>query len=203
MRTQDTRTGYGWVSIALHWLTAILVLTIWFIGSSINLGTDGPSESTLRLHTSIAISAYALLWLRIVWRFVKGHPGPLPGQAGVFYAIGKYCHYAILVAICLMLISGPLMAWSRGTEIHVWDWFAIPAPFGANMPLFDAMHTIHVWCSRVIIIGTVLHMGGVYKHAAFNQDGTFGKMLVAARDDKSAVKPAGARSPAAQPVDAA
>jgi hypothetical protein len=26
-------------------------------------------------------------------------------------------------------------------------------------------------------------LGGVYKHAAFNQDGTFGKMLVAARDD--------------------
>jgi len=125
----------------------------------------------LRLHTSIAISAYALLWLRIVWRFVKGHPGPMPKQAGLFYEIGKYCHYAILVAICLMLISGPMMVWSRGAEIHVWNWFTIPGPFGMSMSLFDAMHTIHVWCSRVIIIGTVLHLGGVYKHAAFNQDG--------------------------------
>ena len=35
----------------------------------------------------------------------------------------------------------------------------------------------------MIIVGTVLHFGGVYKHAAFNQDGTFGKMLVAARKD--------------------
>jgi cytochrome b561 len=33
MRTRDTRTGYGWISIALHWATAILILTIWFIGS--------------------------------------------------------------------------------------------------------------------------------------------------------------------------
>jgi cytochrome b561 len=40
-----------------------------------------------------------------------------------------------------------------------------------------------VWCSRVIIIGTILHIGGVYKHAAFNQDGTFSKMLIATRDE--------------------
>jgi cytochrome b561 len=51
------------------------------------------------------------------------------------------------------------------------------------MGTYDTAHVIHVWSSRVIIIGTILHVGGVYKHAAFNQDGTFGKMLVAARDD--------------------
>jgi cytochrome b561 len=118
----------------------------------------------------------------VVWRFVKGHPGPLPGQAGLFYAIGKVTHYAMLIAIALMLVSGPLMVWARGAEIHVFDWFAIPGPFGMSMGLYDAMHGVHVWCSRVIIIGTVLHIGGVYKHAAFNQDGTFGKMLVASRE---------------------
>jgi cytochrome b561 len=182
MRTSDTRTGYGWISIALHWTTAILVLTIWFIGSSIH-ADPATTESTLRLHTSIAISAYALLWLRVVWRFVVGHPDPLPEQRGVFHAIGKYVHYVMLAAIGAMLLSGPTMVWARGDVIHVWTWFAIPGPFAMNMDLFDTMHSIHVWCSRVIIVATVLHLGGVYKHAAFNQDGTFGKMLVPARKD--------------------
>jgi cytochrome b561 len=182
MRTRDTRTGYGWISIALHWLTAIVILAVWFIGSSIH-SDPATMESTLRLHTSIAISAYVLLWVRIVWRFVVGHPGPLPEQRGVFHAIGRYCHYVMLAAIGAMLLSGPLMVWSRGAVIHVWDWFVIPGPFGMNMDLFDAMHSTHIWCSRVIIFGTILHLGGVYKHAAFNQDGTFGKMLVAARKD--------------------
>ena len=40
------------------------------------------------------------------------------------------------------------MVWSRGEVIHVWDWFTIPGPIPANMGFFDAMHTIHVWCSR-------------------------------------------------------
>ncbi len=196
MRTRDTRNGYGWISIALHWLTATIVLTIWFIGSSIQ-SPDGMSQSTLHLHTSIAISAYLLLWARIVWRFMKGHPGPLPDQSGIFFALGKYTHYAILFAICAMLISGPIMVWSMGDVIHVWNWFVIPGPFGKHTGIFDTAHGVHVWCSRVIIIGTLLHIGGVYKHAAFNQDGTFGKMLVAARDDagaETAAEPRGRRT---------
>ena len=183
MRTRDTRTGYGWISIALHWLTAIIILTLWFIGSSIQADVAAGSQSTLQLHTSIAISAYVLLWARIVWRFMQGHPGPLTEQAGVFHTIGKYAHYIILIAVAIMLISGPLMVWSRGEVIHVFDWFTIPGPFGPNMNFFLFAHAVHVWCSRVIIVGTLLHLGGVYKHAAFNQDGTFGKMLVPARDD--------------------
>ena len=75
MRTTDTRTGYGWVSIALHWTTAIIVLTLWFVGSSIQ-SDPGTQESTLRLHTSIAITAYLLLWARVIWRLKIGHPGP-------------------------------------------------------------------------------------------------------------------------------
>lgn len=184
MRTGDTRNGYGWISIALHWLTAIAVLTIWFLGSSIPAQEDMASrEDALRLHTSIAICAYAFLWARIAWRFVQGHPGPLPSQSGLFFAIGKFTHYVLLIAIVCMLLSGPPMAWASGAEIHVFDWFAIPPPFEMNMDLYNALHAVHVWCSRVIIAGTVLHLGGVYKHAAFNQDGTFGKMLVAARKD--------------------
>jgi cytochrome b561 len=183
MRTRDTKAGYGWISIALHWITALLILTIWFVGSSIQTDAAAGSDRTLHLHTSLAISAYILLWIRIVWRFMQGHPAAMPQQAGVFYQIGMYTHYAILVAIGAMLISGPLMVWSRGNEIHVWDWFTIPGPYDANMELYTFLHGIHVWGSRVIIIGTILHLGGVYKHAAFNQDGTFGKMLVAAREE--------------------
>jgi cytochrome b561 len=182
MHLSDPKNGYSWLSIALHWITAIIILTLWFIGSSINADRANGSLATLYLHTSIAISAYALLWARIIWRFWIKHPGPLPAQAGLFYEIGKYTHYAIIACVGAMLVSGPLMVWTRGDEIHVWDWFTIPGPFSANMTAFTIMHTIHVWCSRVIIIGTLLHIGGVYKHAAFNQDGTFSKMLIATKD---------------------
>jgi len=183
MRFRDPKNGYSWLSIALHWITAIIILTLWFIGSSINADRANGSLATLNLHTSIAITMYALLWARIVWRLWYKHPGPIAAQAGTFYEIGKYTHYVIIAAVAAMLVSGPLMAWSRGDAIQVWTWFAIPAPFPDSMRAFTIFHTIHVWCSRIIIVGTILHIGGVYKHAAFNQDGTFSKMLIASRDE--------------------
>jgi hypothetical protein len=38
-------------------------------------------------------------------------------------------------------------------------------------------------------VGVVLHVGGVYKHAAFDRDSTFGKMLVASSSTEEAASP--------------
>lgn len=179
-RLADTASGYGWISIALHWVTAIVVVTMLFIGSSI-AGTEPERRGeVVVLHTSIGISAYALLWWRIVWRFRKGHPGPLPQQRRAFFLMGKYVHYAMLVAMACMLLSGPLMVWSQGDGIQVFGWFEIPTPVGPNHVARDFLHGVHVSAAGVIFVGLVLHLGGVYKHAAFDQDGTFMKMLVPA-----------------------
>ena len=97
MRTTDTRTGYGWVSIALHWTTAIIVLTLWFVGSSIHSDPE-TQDSTLRLHTSIAITAYLLLWARVIWRFKIGHPGPLPNPGVVELPSSDPCQTPPVIA---------------------------------------------------------------------------------------------------------
>jgi cytochrome b561 len=184
MQLVDTRAGYGWISIALHWLTGILVLVLWFVGSSIGTETGTEAQRILRLHTSIAVAFYLLLWARVIWRFNKGHPGPLPKQDGLFFLIGKYVHFMMVAAIGLMLISGPIMVWASGSVIYVFDWFVIPNPIEVSLPLLDAMHTIHVWSSRLIVTGIALHLVGVYRHVAFKQDGTFTRMLIPVREDE-------------------
>lgn len=178
MRLKDTATSYGWISIAFHWITAIVIIALLFIGNSIATFEASARAEALALHTSIGISSYLLLWVRIIWRFVYGHPGPLSGQKGAFFTIGKWVHYIVLVALGLMLVTGPLMAWSDNTAIQVWDWFAIPAPFQTGFAFRDLMHSVHRMSAIVIFVGILLHLGGVYKHTAFNQDGTFVKIIV-------------------------
>jgi cytochrome b561 len=153
---------------------------MWFIGDSIAIAEGANKDQLIRLHTSIAILAYVLLWLRVLWRVLKGHPGPLPKQRGVFYRIGVAVHLIMVAAIAVLLVSGPLMAWSGDIPIRVLDWFSIPAPFGMNARFFSVAHAVHVGAATVLIIGATLHIGGVIKHVAFNRDGTFAKMLLAA-----------------------
>ena len=40
-RFADTSISYGWVSIVLHWLTATVVIALWFLGQSIDSAEAG------------------------------------------------------------------------------------------------------------------------------------------------------------------
>ena len=181
MSLKDTATGYGWVSIALHWITFVSICLLLYFGSSISAYTGGAREDMLALHTSTAVLSYVFLWARVIWRFVYGHPGPTEEQGRIAFFVGKWVHMAMLVVLSLMLLTGPLTAWFSGIEIRVLDWFVIPSPFDANMSLGTSMHRIHRWMAIALFVGILLHIGGVYKHLAFNQDGTFTKMLIPAK----------------------
>jgi cytochrome b561 len=182
MRLRDTPTGYGWISIVLHWLTAIVIIAMLFIGSSIASTDPGERLAALNFHTSLGITSYIILWARIVWRFWVGHPGPNERQRGLFFELGKWTHYILMIALGGMLLSGPVMAWASGTDISVFGWFEIPAAAEPSYELRDTLHAVHRSCAIVIFIGVILHIGGVYKHTAFNHDGTFVKMILPGRD---------------------
>ena len=176
----DPAGGYGWVSIALHWLTVGVLLPLWFVGYA----TSHPgSESVLKLihtHTTIAVCAYALLWLRVLWRFKLGHPAPLPRQRPWSVRLVKATHYVLLVGIAVMLVSGPLMAWSGGDAIHVFS-AALPSPLPKLPQLSAALLAVHRMTSRIIMLAILVHVCAVLKHVAYNRDGTLGRMLIAAR----------------------
>jgi len=182
MSFKDTATGYGWTSIVLHWLTTFAIIALLYFGSSIAAYVGDDRAAAVRLHTSIAGVSYVFLWMRIVWRFVYGHPGPLSGQRGLFFLIGKWVHYIVLGALAVMLVSGPLTAWAGNGAIQVFDWVTIPSPFAQNFALRDFMHSVHRMSAIVVFIGILLHLGGVYKHTAFNQDGTLVKMILPGRE---------------------
>lgn len=182
MRLFDTPSGYGWISILLHWITAVLILYLLYLGSSIGSLEGADRMAAVSRHTSVAISTYLLLIGRIVWRFWFRHPGPRGEQRGWAFTLGKWTHYGMLVALCLMLISGPLMQWSYGRAINLYDWFSIPAPFGPSFGLAGFLHSVHSSAALFIFLTFILHIGGVYKHTAFNQDGTLAKIIIPGRE---------------------
>lgn len=177
MSLKDTAAGYGWVSIALHWITFVSISLLLYFGSSIGAYEGTAREEMLRLHTSMAAVSYVFLWARVIWRFVWGHPGPTEDQGRIAFFVGKWTHMAMMVVLSIMLVTGPLTAWLGGQAIDVFDWFMISSPFEPNLSLAASVHRVHRWTAIALFIAILLHIGGVYKHLAFNQDGTFTKML--------------------------
>lgn len=181
MQLKDSGTGYGWISILLHWITAIVIIYLLYLGSTIGSLEAAERQLAVERHTSVAIASYLLLLGRVVWRFVYGHPAPTAEQRGWAHTLGRWTHYGMIVAIGLMLISGPLMQFSYGRDIVVFDWFVLPTPMNASFALAGFLHQVHTAAALFIFITLMLHVGGVYKHTAFNQDGTLAKIIIPGR----------------------
>ena len=172
----DQADRFGWVSIVLHWLTAIAVIALWLLGKGIVFADADNVEPQRRLHMSAGIVLWLLLAGRIVWRLRSGHPRAR-GLTDVTHRVAKVSHYVLLVALSLMLLSGPLMAWANGAAIPVFGWFVIPGPFGESAAVRSFMHTIHLASSNLILWITLLHIAGAFKHLMFHDDEAFVRML--------------------------
>lgn len=173
---RDRDGGYGWTSIALHWLAAIAIIVLLFAGDSI--GTAG--EPARRVHTTIASCAWLILLARIVWRFMEGHPPPAKGQGRFSYGAGVVVHYALLAGIALMLVSGPLAGWSSGVGIEVFD-LHIRGADPRVSELYAIAREAHIVGAVVLAVGTTAHIGGVLKHMFFDRDNLFDRIMVPPR----------------------
>jgi cytochrome b561 len=194
-RWLDQPDGYGWISILLHWTTATAIIALWFIGDSI---ASDPTGGTRRLHTTLAVSVYALLALRIWWRVKYGHPRHLPAQAKWVYKLGVAMHWFMAALIIVAIISGPLQALSAGQPLYLFD-LAIPAP--AIPWLFGPMHALHHWATNTLMLAALVHFLAVIKHVSVDRDGSFDRMLTPPDDrfppPPPKTKAAGPEGPAA------
>jgi cytochrome b561 len=79
------------------------------------------------------------------------------------------------------LISGPLTVWLNGDAIEVFS-FALPGPFGKLAGAQAVARDVH-GVATMVVFGTIaLHILAVIKHAVFNRDGTFDKIMIADGD---------------------
>lgn len=177
MRLRDGQADYGWISIGLHWIGAALVLAMLFVGDSTGASDSSVRAGMLKTHTTIGLGLYAVFWARVLWRVRVGHPKPLPRQKPVYYAMGKYVHYALLGAIAAMLLSGPLLAWSGAIPLRLFE-LVIPSPIPHTPWLFTFARGLHSLGATVLGWGTTLHILAVIKHTAVDRDGALDKILV-------------------------
>lgn len=172
----DTSSIYGWVSILLHWLTAVLIIALWIIGKSI-LDAD-PEEINARraLHISIAASAWLIVAFRIAWRFRSGHP-KVRGLTNRTHNIAKTAHYVMLLLLLAMLISGPIMVWAGGHAVVIFGTVSIPGPLSESETLREFAWTVHSQAAIGLLLLVVLHIGAALKHLMFHSDDTIVRIL--------------------------
>jgi len=177
MQLANAKSGYGWVSIALHWLAAVAIVTLFVIGNQFEDMPRGPDKAALMgLHFAIGILAAPLLLARVLARFVQATPEPAR-QHRLLVVLSRVVHIGLALAIVVLVISGPLAVWSMGRSINVFGLFEIAGPIARNHELHEIAETVHGVTVKVLVGLVAVHVLGVVKHLVLDRDATLLRML--------------------------
>ncbi len=158
---KDQPDSFGWISISLHWLAAIILVVLWVLGRSIEFQPPDAIDTRRSLHVTLGLLAWLLLAGRIGWRIKHVHPRAV-GQSDRTHAIARTTHYLMLALLAIMLLSGPLLALTLAGQPNI----------------ASLTHVAHGFTANLLAILVLLHVGGALKHLMFNEDETIARIFV-------------------------
>lgn len=173
----DTRSGYGPISILLHWSAAIAILYLWLTGQSI----DHSAESVRLTHIAMGSGLAILLLARVAWRAASVNPAPL-SSVRVLNLIASAVKVLLLLDIVVAIFTGFLMVWFEGRTVDVFGVLPLPSPFAAARAYSMPMRGLHSASTNAFVILVGLHVLGALKHVVWDRDGTLARMIYPRQD---------------------
>jgi cytochrome b561 len=164
--------------IALHWLTAILILA----AAAMVLIRDEVEGRGLRLwlinqHRSIGLLILALVALRVVARVVnraRMARHDLPRALALVSSAGHLGLYALLLATPLL---GLALTWAHGQDVSLLGLVQIPHLLPADPDLADTLTTWHPFVAWSLLAVAAAHAAAAVWHHRFRRDGVLSAML--------------------------
>lgn len=178
MRLKDTRDAYGVVSIVNHWATAILIIAAIALGWIFEDLERGALKGNLAMvHMSIGMLVLALGLLRIGWRSAGSTPRPVGDARGFKQTAARIGHWALIVMILIMPISGILLQIGEGRPVGLFGLVLIPASGQVIEALAGIGHVVHGLGTNLLIALIAVHVLAALKHHVLDRDATLVRML--------------------------
>ncbi|MHA3914180.1 cytochrome b [Halovulum sp. GXIMD14793] len=172
MKSTDKR--YGTVAIAIHWITALLIVILLGSGFRIGMLDDSAAKATLlRVHVPLGILILLLTLFRIIWWFfLDRKPAPVEGSPTRQEKSAKAVHFLFYIVILAMVGSGiAMMAMSGAGTIVMGGSEAQLPDFKEYAPRFP-----HGVGARLMIALMLLHIGAALYHHFVQRDGLISRM---------------------------
>ena len=180
----NTRQTYGLVAQVLHWIMAVLILSLLALGVYMHeLPTDRPAQVDQKiwlysLHKTLGILALLTAIIRVVWALSQPHPYALNGERKFESLLASTIHWILYGSIIFMPITGWLHHAALEGFAPIWWPFSQDLPFvPKSEPLAAVFGTAHVFTAFLLMGSLFLHIAGALKHALVDRDQTLNRML--------------------------
>lgn len=183
MPLRDSPDRYGWLSMLLHWGTAVAVFGLFGLGLWMReLSYYDPwYQQGPFIHKSLGILVFAAVLLRLLWRALNPRPLDAPTLRPWERITAHITHYALYAMLLATMLAGYLISTADGRAIDVFTWFSVPATLHGLDGQEDIAGDVHEVLAWLLVISALVHAAAALKHHFFDRDNTLLKMLGVAR----------------------
>jgi len=167
---------YAPVSIALHWLMAVLIFCTFPLGLYM---TDLPvSPQKLQYyswHKWAGVTIFLLALLRILWRIGHKPPAPVPMPRWQAQA-ADVVHYLLYALMVIIPLSGWLMSSAKGFQTVWFGVLPLPDLVNKDKALGDALQEAHKTLNYGLLLLFAGHVIAALKHQFIDKDHLMSRM---------------------------
>lgn len=168
---------YNRGAIALHWITAALIVVNLALGvSMVGLPISPRKLSWYVVHKSIGITIFMLTSLRLAWRALHPHPAPVAMPAWQRRAAAA-SHALLYVLLLGIPVSGWLYSSATGVQVVYIGLLPLPDLVARNRALGDALRLVHVGLDMLLVAVVCLHAAAAVRHHVVGRDRVLARML--------------------------
>lgn len=180
MSLKSNSSRYGSVAIAIHWLTALMIVLLFTTGLLAAAQVDPDAKvALLRAHIPLGAGVLVLTLLRIVWWFAADKRPALPAEQPVWQQwLAKSVHVGLYVVVLVTAASGIATIVLSG---------ALPAIIGsATLPNLETVlpRAVHGIVARLMLGLLALHIGAALYHQFIRRDHLLARMGLGTPESK-------------------
>lgn len=175
----DTNAGflhYDRRTLALHWITATLVVALWVLGQTIDWFSKGTPRIFARsTHILLGVALAFVLVVRIGWRLGGQAIHLPPAGLGWLDKMATVTHWLLYGLLITTVALGITNAWVRGDTIF--NLFKIPSFDPDNKALRESVEEWHALAANTLLVVAFFHATAGLLHHFVWKDGVLRRML--------------------------
>jgi cytochrome b561 len=169
---------YSPLAIALHWLTAALIVGAAGLGLyMVDLDFSPAKLKTYSWHKWVGVTIFLLTALRLAWRLVRPAPSPVPGSAHWQRRVAAAMHAALYVLLFAIPLSGWLMSSALGVQVVYLGLVPLPDLVSKSEALGEQFKLLHWTLNCLLLVSVAVHVLAALKHHFVDRDAVLARML--------------------------
>lgn len=167
--------SYSGFARSLHWIVALLVLTIIPVGLVMGQIENAPFN-LYNFHKSLGVTILVLMTVRLIYRLLHGAP-PETNIPAFYRFAGAATHWALYVLLFLTPISGAIANMYYGAATPFFGLFEIQPFVEKNEDLSNFIFARHKLLGFAVGALAIMHIGAALFHYFIRKDGVLQRML--------------------------